>query len=425
MGWHERRGQSDAVSSGRGDSMRLAWIVPNADPTVASFRYRCLIPAWALQQIGHDSTIFVDGQPDPFEFDALIVVKQAGERLHDVARAFRSAGKPVFLDLCDNIFVPGYAQRRGPDLSAETAGELARHAEAFVTPTHALERVARRHLGENMASWVVPDAAITPDTYHAISAWLPGAIVAAPLRRMDRLISGSRRVFGDEAGASAQSGLPGGRELHDGDMFGVESDWQVDHLPEDTARVIWFGRHGSFHSEFGMSLLKPVIEELERAHRDRPIELVIISNNRVRFDAVTHGVKIFTRYEAWSNERVFFELSRADLFVMPSAADPFSLCKSANRAVLALANNVPVVATYLESLEPLREAVMIDDWRAGIGAYLFDRHTAKEHLARAQPILADQFSVEAIGRQWNAVIGGARAGLSEAGSSWQPAVQMA
>jgi hypothetical protein len=38
---------------------------------------------------------------------------------------------------------------------------------------------------------------------------------------------------------------------------------------------------------------------------------------------------------------VFFELSRADLFVMPSAADPFSLCKSANRAVLALANNVP------------------------------------------------------------------------------------
>ena len=52
---------------------------------------------------------------------------------------------------------------------------------------------------------------------------------------------------------------------------------------------------------------------------------------------------------------MFFELSRADLFVMPSAADPFSLCKSANRAVLALANNVPVVATYLESLEPLRD----------------------------------------------------------------------
>ena len=386
--------------------MRLAWIVPNADPTVASFRYRCLVPAWALQQIGHDSAIFVDERPDPAEFDALIVVKQAGERLHDVARAFQARGKPVFLDLCDNIFVPGYAQRRGPELSAESAGDLARYADAFVTPTHALERVARLHLGEDMASWVVPDAAITPDAYQAISAWLPQAVAAPPLRGTDRLASG-------------------GRDLHDAETFGVESDWQVDHLPEDTARVIWFGRHGSFHSEFGMGLLRPVMEELEHAHRDRPIELVVISNNRIRFDALTHGVKIFTRYETWSNERVFFELSRADLFVMPSAADPFSLCKSANRAVLALANNVPVVATYLESLEPLRDVLMIDDWRAGIDAYLFDPRLAAEHLARAQPILAEQFSIDAIGRQWNVVLGGGRAELSETGSYWQPAVQMA
>ena len=381
--------------------MRLAWIVPDADPAVASFRYRCLIPAWALQQVGHDSVIFSDQHPDPTSFDALIVVKQAGGRLHDVARDFRSRGKPVFLDLCDNIFVPGYAQRRGPELSAESAGDLARHADAFVTPTRALERVARRHLGEEVASWVVPDAAITPDAYQAISAWLPQS-VASP-------------VLGPFAG----------RDLHDGQTFGVESDWQVDHLPEDTARVIWFGRHGSFHSDFGMGLLKPVIEELERAHRDRPIELVVISNNRVRFDALTHGVNIFTRYEAWSNERVFFELSRANLFVMPSAADPFSLCKSANRAVLALANGVPVVATYLESLEPLREVMVLDDWRAGIDTYLFEPHTVRDHLSRAQPILAQHFSIEAIGRQWNEALGGGRAELSAPGARWQPAVQMA
>lgn len=382
--------------------MRLAWIVPDADPTVASFRYRCLIPAWALQRMGHDNAIFVDQQPDPAAFDALIVVKQAGDRLHGVARAFQARGKPVFLDLCDNIFVPGYAQRRGPELSAETAIDLARHVEAFITPTRALERVARRHLGEDVASRVVPDAAITPDAYQAISAWFPRSIVP-----------------------TAQDRLTGPRQLHDGDTFSVESDWQVDHLPDDTARVIWFGRHGSFHSEFGMGLLKPVIEELERAHRDRPIELVVISNNRDRFDALTHGVNIFTRYETWSNERVFFELSRADLFAMPSAADPFSLCKSANRAVLALANNVPVVATYLESLEPLRDAMMLDDWRAGIEAYLFSAHVAGEHLARAQPILAEQFSIEAIGRQWHAALGGGAAELSEPGSCWQPAVQIA
>jgi hypothetical protein len=60
--------------------MRLAWIVANAHPAVASFRYRCLIPAWGMHQIGHDSAIFVDEQPDPADFDAMIIVKQAGDR---------------------------------------------------------------------------------------------------------------------------------------------------------------------------------------------------------------------------------------------------------------------------------------------------------------------------------------------------------
>lgn len=382
--------------------MRLAWVVADADPAVASFRYRCAMPAWALREFGHDSAIFVDRQPDPSAFDALIVVKQAGDRLRELARAFRRRDKQVFLDLCDNIFVPGYAQRRGPELTAESACELACHVDAVVMPTPSLERVVRQSLGTEVASRVVPDAAITPDVYQAISVWLPHAVVPR-----------------------AQGALAGIRDMHDGETFGVESDWQVEHLPEDTARVVWFGRHGSFHSEFGMGLLKPVIEELERAHRDRPVELVVISNNRVRFDALTHGANIFTRYEAWSNERVFFELSRADLFVMPSAADPFSLCKSANRAVLALANKVPVVATYLESLEPLREVMILDDWRGGIETYLFRPQIARSHVERAQPILAEHFSIEAIGREWSGALGCDRAARPQARPTWRPAAQSA
>jgi glycosyltransferase involved in cell wall biosynthesis len=384
--------------------MRLAWIVANAHPAVASFRYRCLIPAWGMHQIGHDSAIFVDEQPDPADFDAMIIVKQAGDRLTDAARSFRARGKAVFLDLCDNVFIPGYSQRRDPDLTAEAAADLARQAHAVVTPSPALGRAVRSYLGEERTSWVVPDGAITPDTFQAMCAWL----------------SYSR--------ATVANGRPFiARNLLDRGMFGIESDpdWQVDHLPEDTARVLWFGRHGSFHSEFGMGLLRPVIEELERAHRDRPIELVVISNSQARFEALTHGAKIFTRYEAWSNERVFFELSRADLFVMPSATDAFSVCKSANRAVLALANNVPVVATYLEALEPLRDVIMLDDWRAGIDTYLFDRETAKEHLRRAQPILAEQFSVEAIGRQWNEALGTCLGMHVEPRIDWRQAAQSA
>lgn len=381
--------------------MKLAWFAAAADPNVASFRYRCLVPAWALRDFGHDSAVFVDEVPDPESFDALIAVKSAGSRVDEAARRFRAHGKPVYLDLCDNVFVPGYAQRRGPELSADTVSGLARQAAAIVTPNAALDRVARAHLHPVAQSWVIPDAALTPDAYQAMSAWLSGRVADNARWGMDRLLAGRRAGNG----ARDSGTTTGGHDKHDHDMFGADTDWQVDHLPEDTARVIWFGRHGSFHSDFGMGLLKPVISELERTHRERPIELVVISNNRNRFDALTHDARIFTRYEEWSNERVFFELSRADLFVMPSGIDPFSLCKSANRAVLALANGVPVVASYLEALEPLRDALIIDDWRAGVDTYLLDPGAAEAHLARARPILAEEFSIAAIGRKWSLALG--------------------
>lgn len=381
--------------------MRLAWIAATADPNVASFRYRCLVPAWALRDHGHESTVFTDELPDPAAFDALIAVKNAGDRLGKVARAFRAQGKPVFVDLCDNVFIPGYAQRRGPELSADAVRGLAAHASGIITPNTALDRVVRQHLVATQ-SWIVPDAALTPDAYQAMCAWLPGRVANAPRRGVDRLLTAPRRAFG-EAGIAA-TGEASGNDKHDRETFGADTDWQVDHLPEDTARVVWFGRHGSFHSDFGMGLLKPVLPELERTHRERPIELVVISNNRMRFDALTHDVRIFTRYEEWSNERVFFELARADLFVMPGGIDTFSLCKSANRAVLALANGVPVVASYLESLEPLRDALVMDDWRGGVRGYLLDPALAEAHLQRARPVIAAEFSIEAIGRKWHAAL---------------------
>jgi hypothetical protein len=387
--------------------MKLAWLAAAADPNIASFRYRCLVPAWALRDLGHDSTVFVDEVPNPEHYDALIAVKSAGARVDEAARRFRAQGKPVYLDLCDNVFVPGYAQRRGPELSSDTISGLARQAAGIVTPNTALDRVVRAHLHPTIQSWIVPDAALTPDAYQAMSAWLSGKVAdnspeGNPRWGMDRFLAGGKRT-----GAAKDGGadLYGGHDKHDQDMFGADTDWQVDHLPAETARVIWFGRHGSFHSDFGMGLLKPVISVLEQTHCERPIELLVISNNRNRFDALTHDARIFTRYEDWSNERVFFELSRADLFVMPSGIDPFSLCKSANRAVLALANDVPVVASYLESLEPLRNAMIIDDWQAGIDTYLLDRAVAEEHLALARPILAEEFSIAAIGRKWNAALG--------------------
>ena len=79
----------------------------------------------------------------------------------------------------------------------------------------------------------------------------------------------------------------------------------------------------------------------------------------------------------------------------------------------------------LHELANICDALILDDWRRGIDAYLFEPETARIHLARARPILAELFSTEAIARQWDAVLTGGRTGLSEPGTYWQPAPQMA
>lgn len=384
--------------------MRLAWIVSSADPRSASFRYRCLMPAWGLRQLGCRSTIFSGSLPSPEAFDALIVVKLADARLQEVANAFRSRGKPVYFDLCDNVFIPGYAQRQDPGLSGGSAAELARRATAVVTPTAALARVVKDHVATGREPSIIPDAALTFDAYQAMSAWLPDRLAQG---RPRCAAAGWRGLFDGVLGRSARSRSASvADEPRDrtSEPFDAESDWQAEHLPRDTARIVWFGRHGSFHSGFGMNLLRPLLPELERLHRDRPIELVVISNNRHRFETLAAGARFFTRYQSWSSERVFFELSRADLFVMPNGADAFARCKSANRAVLALAHNVPVAASYLESLEPLRDSLVLDDWRGGIEAYLLDDVPARIHLARAQELIAGTFSIEVVARQWHALL---------------------
>jgi hypothetical protein len=83
-----------------------------------------------------------------------------------------------------------------------------------------------------------------------------------------------------------------------------------------------------------------------------------------------------------------------------------------------------VVASYLESLEPLRDAMFIDDWRTGIDTYLLDRAVASEHLGLARPILAKEFSVAAIGRKWNAALG-CGAPLSDRAASLPAVAQLA
>jgi glycosyltransferase involved in cell wall biosynthesis len=93
-------------------------------------------------------------------------------------------------------------------------------------------------------------------------------------------------------------------------------------------------------------------------------------------------------------------LRDANVVLVPNSLDPFSRCKSANRALLALAHGVPVVATRTRALEPLSPCVIFDDWVGGIERYLEDKELAQAHLRVANDIIQREFSGLALAEEW-------------------------
>lgn len=394
------------MNIGRKVAGRIGWCVEAADYDTASFRYRCLTPALALEALGCRSTVLT---PTSIldDVDFVVFVKTFGLEHVRMAEELTRRGIPFALDLCDNIFSPEYRSNL-KFTSADGFRAMATMAAHIVVPGEALARVVRRNVPGCVEPVVVPDAALSETDNAVLSQWRGlgrlqtasstgrhtggmGVVIrrAASIRRR---LSYYRRHPGAML-AQIRRAIGGGTEPSQDD--GVIRVYRV------PRKVIWFGKHGTSHSDFGMKQLLVTIPFLEAVNRRTPVELVVISNNRAKFDAHFRRLSIKTRYRRWSNEAVYEEMKGADVFLMPNATDAFSACKSANRALLALACGVPVVATQLESMEPLRDAIVLDDWQGGLERYLLDEGGARrEDLERAAKIIARDFSLGAIGNRW-------------------------
>jgi glycosyltransferase involved in cell wall biosynthesis len=307
---------------------------------------------------------------------------------------------PFALDLCDNIFGLGYRSKL-KFTNADGFRAMATMASHIVVTGDALAREVRANVPVCVEPVVVPDAALSEADHYRLSRWhAQGGLSSKPSYRHAANLSGMarRRRLGyyrrHPRAAMAQLGNLIGKGCEDDlGKSGIRTGHRI-------RKVIWFGKHGTSHSDSGMKGLLVTIPFLEHFNRQAPVELVVISNNRAKFAAHFSQLGIKTRYRKWSNEAVYQEMKDADAFLMPNAADVFSACKSANRALLALACGVPVIASQLESLEPLRDAIVLDDWHRGLEKYLFDAEARRTDLDQAAEIIRSDFSFDAIGSRW-------------------------
>ncbi len=323
--------------------MTLAFKARVNDQTIASYRYRVLAPIGFLSARGHAVELYDEANFD--RYDAVVFSKAYAPGDRKLARRLKAAGKRVVLDLCDNHFFNPCDLPKYREARESLLAMIA-ICDGVVCSTPALAQAVQREAG--LAS--VP--AIAPDVYEQ-------AEVAA-------------------RGPAA---------------------------PDQPARLLWFGRHGSPNAPAGIEDLLQIGQHLAEAHAMRALELVVCSDSRERFQALLEAYPVPTRFAPWTPQSFAAELARADGVVIPLSDNPFVAAKTHNRLSLALSAGVPVIADHLASYEEFAPFAWIGDWRGGLEAVLLHPAEARAQAAGARAYLEANWSAKAIAPLWEAALG--------------------
>lgn len=179
--------------------------------------------------------------------------------------------------------------------------------------------------------------------------------------------------------------------------------------------VLWFGNAGGPHSTFGMLSLFGAVKALQAVHAETPLELIIVSSDLARYEAMKAALGVPSRFVPWSADAVHAELQGADVSLLTTGDDLFSLVKSANRALLSLTAGVPVVCTPSPSLGPLIDCVQTD-YEAGLRRYLTDEAAGAADVAAARAVVEREFALEPVVDKWERALAAAGArGAAERG----------
>jgi|GEM_PF-6328620 len=286
-----------------GSGLRVGWLLPNLDVNTASTRYRCFHFARVLARWGVEQSFYTDPEVASAsleQIDTLIIVKRVEPDLIALVAAANDRNRPVFLDLCDDLLHERHPRNVG-GVHRMVFNGIAPLLAGVVTPTSTMAQRVRGYAGSvELPIHVIPDIAETEDLFYETAEFVTGK-------------------------PQARSTAPGPRS--------------------NKARksVVWFGASGGIHSNFGIASLLPAMPALRAVNQQIPIELVLVSNKEAAADAVIRPFAVPTRYEPWSPETVYAELSRADAALLTTGDDDFSITKSANRLLQALSAGVPVV----------------------------------------------------------------------------------
>lgn len=330
-----------------GRHLVLGWKPKAPDPSVASVRYRCLIPLRELQARKFPVALYEEPYRD--HYTGVIFSKLYDTEHQVLARRLKARGAMVILDLCDNHFynpsdLPEYRRARADLL------RMIELADLLICSTPTLAEIVQEEAHLRKRPEVVGDP---------VEPLSPG------------------RIYSPARGEGM--GLP---------------------LP----RLLWFGVHGAPNAPCGMLDLLNVADVLIGVGREHPFELVVVSNNRAKFRKHIAPLPIRSSYLEWDANTFPGIVARATAVVIPVTRNPFTLCKSNNRLATALAVRTPVIADAIPSYREFTDFCYLDDWERGLSAVLGGDRRAIEKALAGQAHVARYWSPAAVADRWEAVL---------------------
>ena len=401
----------------------LVWKLHSLDHHIASVRYRALLPVRGLKRRGVVSRFYRSLSVERFrDADVVIFVKSFTLKDFILAQRIRKHRIPIVLDLCDNIFVQNYTLKY-PIPPAEVFLMMARYAAVITTTGSALASLIESRLATQVPILIIPDGVETQDMAREGRRMLTGARafdLADKLTSPGYWINGlvrvgervQRRVMGWFSGSRNPSLLAhefkhplGERKRHAPLQLGAQAASDAENEQTETGRgpvktLIWFGNSGADYGRFGLCDIVDIADPLKRLSARVNFELLVVSNNKEAYAKYIKSLPFATRYIEWDPRTIHGWIRKSDVAIVPNSRDEFAICKSANRAILALHLGVPVVATRTPALEPLRDCLTFDDWEDGVARYLTRPELVRDHLVKANAVLAKEFDVAVIAEKW-------------------------
>ncbi|MGY0197476.1 methyltransferase domain-containing protein [Leptothrix sp. BB-4] len=374
-------------------SLRILWVVDGLRPdgqggqtsTLASHRYRVLLPAEGLRDLGHEVRLLeLDpwlASERPGDADIVVIGKflprgdytdyqQRGQRLLDQARVAAGQGARIVADFNDDHF-------DHPQMGSYWRG-LAALADVRVAGSEAMRT------------------------------------------RLLAVAGGTAHVVGDPLGAPqgrVRVRRPAGRQ-----GSALSRWWRGNESAEEPIRLLWFGHPVNWAPMAGW------LPALARQATQTPLSLQVVTQP---LPEITRALADVTRSSegrlqaeclAWDEATQQAALEHCDIVLIPSDPDdPRKAVKTANRLTDSIHAGRWVVASPLPAYRPwAAHASLVDEPIAGLAHWLNHGEQVEAALLDGQREVEERCSVPAIAQGWVEAFegrGGASAAAASTGST--------